>query len=198
MRHTLCAQEICFANQIQSRFFSAAQGVPIVRGAGIHQAGLDHTIQLLNEGHWVNLFPEAKVNEKPSDGILKFRWGLARLIRECRHAPIVIPLYHNGMPSILPYVPGKWNRLYLNKKLDVVFGNALDFGNDKYSRLRCYKKTGVMDDAAVRKEIIDLIQSEFQYLQTYYRMVIEKAPKSTYLESPLQLHPSAVIPVLSS
>lgn len=193
IRHTLCAQEICFASKIQSRFFSAAQGIPVVRGAGIHQAGLDHAISVLNENGWVNLFPEAKVNEDP-EKLLPFRWGVTRLIREAEKPPILIPIMHSGMADILPYIPGKWNRLHLHKNLDVVFGNPLDFQSAKLEkRFRQYTDTGVLDDAHVRKEMIDLIQSEFHYLQTYHRMVISRS--RTRHQSRYELDASAIIPI---
>ena len=52
---------------------------------------------------------------------------MGRLIAECQVAPIVIPIYHMGMDSILPntkpHIPRAW------KKVTVVIGQPIDLAD---------------------------------------------------------------------
>ena len=41
-----------------------------------------------------------KVNQ--SSDLLKFKWGVARLILESKIPPLIIPFYHTGMERIMP------------------------------------------------------------------------------------------------
>jgi monolysocardiolipin acyltransferase len=92
VRWTLGAHNICFTNPIYSWFFHTGQTLPIVRGAGIYQEGMETAIKLLKQGKWVHIFPQGKVCTP--DAVLKFRWGIARLIMEAN--PLVLPFYHRG------------------------------------------------------------------------------------------------------
>lgn len=172
IRHTLCAQEICFSNPIKSRFFSAAQGLPIMRGEGIYQECMDHAIDLLNENRWVHLYPEGKVNLGCSSRMQPFRWGIARLIRESKEHPLVIPVFHHGMCKILPSNPG-WNRLHLNKNLDVVFGDAIDFSLPSLLKYREYEPKEIMDDSSKREEITRMLFDKIVEIQEAHLESIE-------------------------
>ena len=50
---------------------------------------------------------------------------MGRLIDECREIPVVVPIYHLGMDSVLPnkkpYIPR------FNQKLTIVVGEQIDF-----------------------------------------------------------------------
>ena len=41
--------------------------------------------------------------------VFRFKWGVGRLISECPHVPIVVPIYHLGaddtLPNYQPYIP---------------------------------------------------------------------------------------------
>ncbi|KAJ3345296.1 hypothetical protein HDU91_007400 [Kappamyces sp. JEL0680] len=185
LRWTLCAQEICFINKLQARFISAGQGIPVIRGRGIHQPGMDQAIDVLNANGWVHLFPEGKVNEQPNE-LLPFKWGVARLVRESRLPPIVVPIYHRGMNDILP-TTHRWNRLHFNKQLDVAIGDPLDFAKPGYREWRSYCDTGVMDDAGTRAEITRYLHSQMQILKCRVTNLVAARPPEPQMPAAPQL-----------
>lgn len=94
LRWILGADEILFKNKLYSWFFTHGQTISIVRGNGIYQHGMNKALFKLNAGSWINIFPEGKVNQ--TDHLLRFKWGVARLIMECSVDPIIVPIYHKG------------------------------------------------------------------------------------------------------
>ncbi|KAJ1675395.1 Lyso-phosphatidylcholine acyltransferase [Spiromyces aspiralis] len=81
-------------------FFSLGQTIPTVRGGGIYQAAVNVALVRLKENEWVHVFPEARCNQKRD--MLRFKWGVGRLIMESPREPIIIPIYHQGMEDVLP------------------------------------------------------------------------------------------------
>lgn len=72
------------------------------RGSGIYQPSINHAIDLLNRNaSWIHIFPEAKVNHDP-EKLLPFKWGIARLVMECKADLCIVPMYHCGMSEVLP------------------------------------------------------------------------------------------------
>jgi len=131
MRWALAAHDICFSNKFHALFFAFGKSIPIVRGDGPNQPGMDFALDRLNEGSWLHLYPEGKVNESKEN--IRVKWGVGRLISECRVPPIVVPIYHFGMDSILPnrkpYIP------HLGQKVTVVIGKPIPI-NDTIEELK--------------------------------------------------------------
>ncbi|KAL2920184.1 Lyso-phosphatidylcholine acyltransferase [Polyrhizophydium stewartii] len=121
MRWSLGAKEICFTNA----FTSWSRGViPIVRGDGIHQPAMDEALALLNNDRWVHIFPEGRVNQ--SSEMLRFKWGIARLVMDAKTPPLVLPFFHRGMETMVPlkqHYPNPMTRVV------VAFGEPLDFAD---------------------------------------------------------------------
>ncbi|CDH56966.1 tafazzin homolog [Lichtheimia corymbifera JMRC:FSU:9682] len=93
MRWVLGAADICFTTLPRSIFFSLGQAIPTIRGSGIYQPAVDYAIHKANQNGWIHIFPEARVNQ--SDAMIRFKWGVGRIVMESERCPIVIPVWHN-------------------------------------------------------------------------------------------------------
>ena len=137
-RNTLAAKEVCFSKPIHSLFFRLGQVMPVVRGDGVYQPVMNESINLLNEGKWVHLFPEGKLNDKKET--IRLKWGVGRLIADAEQTPIVLPFYHFGMDDILPNKTPY--RMQINKKATIVIGKPIYF-DEMVIELKEQKKTAV-------------------------------------------------------
>uniref|UniRef100_A0A0N5B841 Tafazzin family protein n=1 Tax=Strongyloides papillosus TaxID=174720 RepID=A0A0N5B841_STREA len=119
-RFVLAASNICFTNRLNTEFFAAGRCVPCVRGEGVFQKGVDFCIEKLNENKWVHVFPEGRVETKP----IRFKWGVGRLVDQCRVPPIVVPIWIKGMDKVWtnykPYRPGFGNTV------EIIIGDPID------------------------------------------------------------------------
>uniref|UniRef100_A0A0K0FY60 Tafazzin family protein n=1 Tax=Strongyloides venezuelensis TaxID=75913 RepID=A0A0K0FY60_STRVS len=116
-RFVLAASDICFTNSIFTKFFAAGRCVPCVRGEGVFQKGMDFCIEKLNENKWVHVFPEGRVETKP----IRIKWGVGRLVDQCRVPPTVIPIWINGMDKIW-----KNNRPGFGNTVEIIIGDPID------------------------------------------------------------------------
>lgn len=146
-RWTLTAVDICFTNRIHSYFFSWFRGIPVWRkvrhpktgvvlhaGGGVYQPSLDFTINLLNAGQWLHVFPQGRIvhpHERVDEAKLRLRWGIGRLIAETKLEPIVLPIWHCGFdelnPSEAPNNCQTLKRIFGRSRcLTISIGNAID------------------------------------------------------------------------
>ncbi len=95
-RWSLAAHDVCFTQPWHGWLFARGKIVPVVRGWGVHQPGVDFCMDKINRGQWVHVFPEGKVNldKKP----MRFKWGVGRLAENTT----LLPMWHLGMDEVLP------------------------------------------------------------------------------------------------
>uniref|UniRef100_A0A0B6ZMR1 Tafazzin family protein n=1 Tax=Arion vulgaris TaxID=1028688 RepID=A0A0B6ZMR1_9EUPU len=154
MRWTSAAEDICFKKPLHAIFFSMGKVFPLVRGDGVYQRGTDFSIEQLNLGKWVHFFPEGKINLTQES--MRLKWGVGRIIADCKKTPLVIPIWHVGMDSILPnskpYIP------QIRKQVTVLIGEPMDFTKD-VETLKSKKSP------EVRLFLTNKIQEEMQALK---------------------------------
>lgn len=57
-------------------FFSLGRCIPVVRGDGVYQYGVDFCVDKLSDNGWVHVFPEGKVTANA----VRIKWGVARMV----------------------------------------------------------------------------------------------------------------------
>uniref|UniRef100_A0A2P2LTZ1 Tafazzin family protein n=1 Tax=Rhizophora mucronata TaxID=61149 RepID=A0A2P2LTZ1_RHIMU len=102
IRWTLCATDRCFKSPVTSAFFQCVKVLPVARGGGIYQKGMDMAIAKLNSGGWVHIFPEGSRSRDGGKTMGSAKRGIGRLILDADVMPIVIPFVHTGMQEIMP------------------------------------------------------------------------------------------------
>jgi monolysocardiolipin acyltransferase len=102
LRWTLCATDRCFKNPVTSAFSRSVKVLPISRGEGIYQQGMDIAISKLNNGGWVHIFPEGSRSRDGGKTMGSAKRGIGRLILDADTLPMVVPFVHTGMQDIMP------------------------------------------------------------------------------------------------
>lgn len=111
-RWGLCSQEYSYTHGVlASTFFYSAKTLPVKRGAGIDHKMMEEFYKLVNDGKWVHIFPEGKIDQHEvlggrhgpmRDRVGRLKWGVGKLIARAKERPIVIPFYHTNMEKIMP------------------------------------------------------------------------------------------------
>lgn len=84
---------------------------------------------------------------------LRFKWGIGRIVYEAPVLPIIVPIWHEGMDTVLPNVPPYILRF--GKKVTINVGQPIDL-QQLVDRLRSTSAT----EEEARKAITDAIQTE--------------------------------------
>jgi len=71
------------------------------RGRGIHQPAVDKSIELLNKGEWIHIFPEGKVIQPPHSNLRRLKWGVGRMLMETTDIPTIIPIWLTGFDQVM-------------------------------------------------------------------------------------------------
>ncbi|KAH9457750.1 hypothetical protein MJO29_004910 [Puccinia striiformis f. sp. tritici] len=116
-----------------SPLFENGQVIKTVRGDGIYQPAIDLALEKLNHSQWVHVFPEGKVNQPSRDKsqnheLLRFKWGISRLILESKHEPIILPIWLTGFDDVMPEGrPSPYNMIpRLNQSLSIKISNPIN------------------------------------------------------------------------
>lgn len=133
-RWTLGAADILFTNRLIAPLFHHGQVIKTIRGDGIYQPAIDLAIDKLNNFQWVHIFPEGKVNQPVQVGprshyeLLRFKWGISRLVLETKMEPIVLPIWLQGFDKVMPDGrPSPWNLLpRLNQSLSIKISDPIN------------------------------------------------------------------------
>ena len=129
VRWSLCAREVCHSNPALSAFFRSGKTLAIERGGGVDQPSTRAAADALASGGWVHVFPEGRVS--PSGKLGRLRWGVGALVCGCVASggapPLLLPLYHSGMATVLPL--GSVLPRPLGKKLNLSVGEAIDLSD---------------------------------------------------------------------
>ncbi|KAJ1942914.1 Lyso-phosphatidylcholine acyltransferase [Kickxella alabastrina] len=175
-RWTLGARELLYKNPVLNGFFALGQTIPTVRGDGIYQLAVEIGLRKLAENKWVHVFPEGIVNQ--SGRMLRFKWGVGRLIMESERTPVVIPMYFRGMKEVMPLrqkVPLPHPNPF-KSELFLRVGDAVDF-TAQIREWRCAREKLLTVeererlDERVRIEIVD------QLWGTLDKLKAESAPE---------------------
>ncbi|XP_045185040.2 tafazzin-like [Mercenaria mercenaria] len=67
------AKDVSCRTKQTALFFQLGRVIPVVRGDGVYQHGMDFCISRLNNGDWVHMYPEGIVNT--SKDFMRLKWG---------------------------------------------------------------------------------------------------------------------------
>ncbi|PIA44424.1 hypothetical protein AQUCO_01700193v1 [Aquilegia coerulea] len=135
LRWTLCATDRCFKNTVTSAFFRSVKVLPVSRGDGIYQKGMDIALSKLNNGGWVHIFPEGSRSRDGGRTMGSIKRGVGRLVMDADTVPMVLPFVHSGMQEIMP-VGSKFPKI--GKTVTVLIGDPIHLDdlvnadNDKF------------------------------------------------------------------
>lgn len=147
LRWTLCATDRCFTNAAFSAFFRSVRVLPLKRGAGLQQEGIDLALSKLRRGDWVHIFPEGSRSRDGGKTIGTVRRGIGRLVTDVEKTPLVVPFVHTGMQDLMP-VGSKFPKV--SKKVSVLIGDPIELDDLVKENTEFFSKSELYDAIAVR------------------------------------------------
>lgn len=119
--------------------------------------------------NWVHIFPEGRVHQDPSGELLRFKWGVGRLVADPDVTPLVLPIFIEGTKAILD--EKRKNRRIPSSLYgtDVIIriGEPIDFSEYVARAKEEAKKKGEgnVDRIATYKDITSIIQTSIEKLR---------------------------------
>ncbi|TYH34608.1 hypothetical protein ES332_D13G137400v1 [Gossypium tomentosum] len=148
LRWTLCASDRCFSNPVTSAFFRSVKVLPVSRGDGIYQMGMDMAISKLNSGGWVHIFPEGSRSRDGGKTVRSSKRGVGRLVLDADSTPIVLPFVHTGMQDVMP-IGANFPRI--GKTVTVLIGDPIIFDDLLNSEEATEASRGKLYDAVASR-----------------------------------------------
>ncbi|GJJ14264.1 hypothetical protein Clacol_008528 [Clathrus columnatus] len=122
--HILRARPYAF-KRFFSEFFRQGQVLETVRGGGINQPAIDRSIELLNAGEWIHVFPEGKTTQPPHSNLSRLKWGIGRMLMETNNVPTILPIWLTGFDQVMDETRGFPRFLPRpGKKLSITVGDS--------------------------------------------------------------------------
>ncbi|KAF9047161.1 hypothetical protein BDZ89DRAFT_1007320 [Hymenopellis radicata] len=173
-RWTLGASEVMFTNPVMSYFFRQGQVLETFRGMGIFQRSVDAAIDLLNQGEWIHLYGEGKINQpatyktdESGKGYLpRFKWGVGRIISSPTTIPTVIPMWLTGFDTLMPEGrPFPYNFLpRVGARMSVTFGTPIP-GSEISKVIESVRASSGADlDMRIRTEVTSMVHRAVERL----------------------------------
>ncbi|XP_022719430.1 tafazzin [Durio zibethinus] len=148
LRWALCASDRCFSNPVTSAFFRSVKVLPVSRGDGIYQKGMDMAISKLNTGGWVHIFPEGSRSRDGGKTVKSSKRGVGRLVLDADTAPIVLPFVHTGMQDVMP-IGANFPRI--GNTVTVLIGDPINFDDLLNAEETTDSSTGKLYDAVASR-----------------------------------------------
>jgi monolysocardiolipin acyltransferase len=112
-----------YKKPIIAQFMRYAKAIPLLRGRGIYQEGVNRLINAVSEGGILQIYPEGTRTRTGEIGDGKE--GVGRIVYESG-APVV-PVYHQGMEKVLPIGRGIPR---IGNEIRIVIGKPIMFHDE--------------------------------------------------------------------
>jgi len=112
-----------YKKRLVALFMKYVKSIPLIRGRGIHQEGVNRLIMAVKDGGILHIYPEGTRtrNGEIGDG----KEGIGRIVYESE-APVV-PLYHQGLEKVLPIGSGIPS---IGKEIRIAIGAPIRFDEE--------------------------------------------------------------------
>ena len=170
-RWTMGASDIMFTNAFNAYIFRSGQVLPTDRGRGVFQPALDHSIELLQHGGWVHIFPEGYVNMSRQTRVRRFKWGMARMLLETADKlPTILPIWITGLDAMMPEPRGnpKWMPRP-GANVTITFGHPINESIEPVTERAkefALTKDGVIESKESNHALTRLLEEKMQGIET--------------------------------